>query len=74
MLICASYLGIGGWLVVAFPTEKQRIPLIKEYYLTMGILMLIVGGICGILSFFGYLLTLWRKVPLLITVRKGSSF
>ena len=69
MLICASYLGIGSWLVDAFRAEKDKIPMIKEYYLTMGILMLIVGGISGILSFYGYLLTFWRRLPLLVVVR-----
>lgn len=66
MLIAAGYLGIGSWLVEAFKLEKTRINLIKEYYTTMGILMLVEGGLCGLLSFIGYILTFWRRLPLIV--------
>lgn len=66
MLISASYLGIGGWLVEAFKLEKTKLDLFNEYYTSMGILMLVVGGLCGLLAFIGFIITFWNKLSILV--------
>lgn len=66
MLVAASYLGIGSWLVVTYKTEKESLYLIQEYYNTMGILMLVVGGITCLLAFLGFALIFVRKVSVFV--------
>lgn len=66
MLIGASYIGIGTWLVETFKLEKQKLELIREFYTTMGILMLVVGGLCALMAFIGYILTFWRRLTVLV--------
>lgn len=66
LLIAASYLGIGVWLVKTYEVEKSGLDLIKEYYTNMGIVMLVVGGLSGFLALVGYILTFWRRLSILV--------
>lgn len=67
-LIGASYLGIGIWLVEAFKIEKSKLDLIKEYYTSMGAIMITAGALCVFLCLVGYVLSCWRRLFLLISV------
>lgn len=67
MLIGGSYLGIGIWLVEAFKIEKSKLDLIKEYYTSMGAIMITAGALCVFLCLVGYILSCWRRLFLLIS-------
>lgn len=65
MLIGACYIGIGSWLIDTI-NSKPDLPAIKEFYKVMGAIMVSIGGMSVILSFYGYFVSIWRRMCPLI--------